>query len=92
MNTSTTQDVLAEVWAIKDSLSASHGHSLKATCRAMYAEQKKHPADFVNLGTMPRQNTTLETTGGAALSPMPSVTPTRPLASMITPAPAVGTA
>ncbi len=50
MKTSSTQDVLAEVWAIKDSLSASLGHSLKATCNAMYAEQKKHPGDFVNLG------------------------------------------
>ncbi len=56
MTTSSTQDVLAEVWAIKDSLSASLGHSLKATCRAMYAEQKKHPADFVNLGATLRQN------------------------------------
>ena len=66
MTTSSTQDVLAEVWAIKDSLSARHGHNLKATCRAMYAEQAKHPGDFVNLGTKPRQNKTLETTGGAA--------------------------
>ena len=41
---------------MKDSLSASLGHSLKATCRAMYAEQKKHPADFVNLGATLRQN------------------------------------
>ena len=60
MNTSTTQDVLAEVWAIKDSLSASLGHNLKATCRALYAEQAKHPADFVNLGTAARQNKVLE--------------------------------
>ena len=70
MTTSSTQDVLAEVWAIKDSLSASHGHSLKATCRAMYAEQQKHPGDFVNLGAVPRQNKTLETTGGASKSPV----------------------
>ena len=56
MTTSSTQDVLAEVWAIKDSLSASLGHSLKATCHAMYAEQKKHPGDFVNLGAAPSQN------------------------------------
>lgn len=68
MKTSSIQDVLAEVWAIKDSLSASHGHSLKATCRAMYAEQQKHPGDFVNLGAAPRQHKTLETTGGAAKS------------------------
>jgi hypothetical protein len=66
MNTSSTQDVLAEVWAIKDSLSASHGHNLKATCRAMYAEQKKRPGDFVNLGASPRQNKKMETTGGAS--------------------------
>ncbi len=70
MTKSSTQDVLAEVWAIKDSLSASLGHSLKATCRAMYAEQKKHPGDFVNLGAAPRQNKTLETTGGASKSPV----------------------
>ena len=56
MTTASTQDVLAEVWAIKDSLSARHGHSLKATCRAMYAEQQKHPGDFVNLGAKPRPN------------------------------------
>ncbi len=56
MTTSSTNDLLAEVWAIKDSLSAHHGHSLKATCRAMYAEQQKHPGDFVNLGASPRQN------------------------------------
>jgi hypothetical protein len=62
MTTSSTQDVLAEVWAIKDSLSASHGHSLKATCRAMYAEQQKHPGDFVNLGAAPKANQ-VEVTG-----------------------------
>jgi hypothetical protein len=66
MKTSSTQDVLAEVWAIKDSLSASLGHSLKATCRAMYAEQKKHPGDFVNLGAATRQNETQETGQSAA--------------------------
>lgn len=69
MNTPPTQDVLAEVWAIKDSLSATHGHSLKATYRAMYTEQKKHPGDFVNLGATPRQNKTRETTGGTRDSP-----------------------
>ena len=68
MTTSSTPDVLAEIWTIKDSLSAGHGHSLKATFRAMYAEQQKHPSDFVNLGTAPRQNKTLETTGGASKS------------------------
>lgn len=70
MNTSSTQDILAEVWAIKDSLSAKQGHSLKATCRAIYAEQAKHPGDFVNLGAKPRQNKSLETTGGARKSPV----------------------
>jgi hypothetical protein len=69
MNTSSTQDVLAEVWAIKDSLSASHGHSLKATCLAMYAEQKKHPDDFVNLGASLRQDKSLETKAGTAKPP-----------------------
>ena len=51
MTTLPTQDALAEIWAIKDSLSASNGHDLKATCRALYAEQEKHPEDFVNLGS-----------------------------------------
>ena len=50
MTASSTQDILAEIWAIKDSLSASVNHDLKATCRALYAEQQKHPEDFVNLG------------------------------------------
>jgi hypothetical protein len=62
MTTTSTNDVLAEVWAIKDSLSASHGHSLKETCRALYAEQQKHPQDFVNLGGAPVQNKPLQTT------------------------------
>ena len=70
MTTSSTEDILAEVWAIKDSLSASLGHSLKATCRAMYAEQASHPGDFVNLGATPAQIKTLETTDGASNSPM----------------------
>ncbi len=70
MTTSSTNDLLAEVWAIKDSLSASLGHSLKATCRALYAEQQKHPGDFVNLGKAPRQNKVLETTGGASKPPV----------------------
>lgn len=68
MNPSSTQDILAEIWAIKDSLSASQGHSLKATCRALYAEQARHPADFVNLGASLGQNKSQETTGGAAKS------------------------
>jgi hypothetical protein len=68
MTTTSTNDVLAEVWAIKDSLSASHGHSLKATCRALYAEQQKHPEDFVNLGAMPIQNKPLQTTGGLRMA------------------------
>ena len=68
MTTSATEDVLAEVWAIKDSLSASHGHNLKATCRAMYAEQQKHPEDFVNLGAAPTQNQPTEKTAAASKS------------------------
>jgi hypothetical protein len=70
MNTSPAQDVLAEVWVIKDSLSARCGHSLEATCRAIYAEQQKHLSDFVNLGAAPRQTETAETTGGASKSPV----------------------
>lgn len=70
MTTSSTQDVLAEVWAIKDSLSASHGHSLKATCRALYAEQRKHPGDFVNLGAALTQNKTQVKTSAAAKPPV----------------------
>ena len=66
MTTSSTPDVLAEVWAIKDSLSARHGHDLKATCRALYAEQQKHPGDFVNLGASPGP----KTTGGAPKIPV----------------------
>ncbi|MBL9115152.1 MAG: hypothetical protein JNJ83_09090 [Verrucomicrobiaceae bacterium] len=58
MNTSSTKDILAEIWAIKDSLSASHRHSLKSTCRAIYAEQQKHPNDFVNLGEAARRDKT----------------------------------
>jgi hypothetical protein len=51
MNTaSPTDDALAEVWAIKDSLSATLGHDLQKTCRLLYAEQEKHPEKFVNLG------------------------------------------
>ena len=78
MTTSSTPDVLAEIWTIKDSLSAGHGHSLKATFRAMYAEQQKHPGVFVNLGATPRQNQTLETTGEAAKSPVARKRQARP--------------
>jgi len=56
MNPSLTDDLLTEIWAIKDSLSLSNGHDLKATCQAMYAEQAQHPEDFVNLGTVSRQD------------------------------------
>ena len=70
MTTPAIHDLLAEVWAIKDSLSAASGHDLKATCRALYAEQQKHPGDFVNLGAMSRQNQTLETARGAAKLPV----------------------
>ena len=49
-------DPLAEVWAIKDALSAKYGHDLNAMCRAMYAEQEKRPGDFVNLGGAARES------------------------------------
>ena len=69
MNISTFRDnTLNEVWAIKDALSAGFGHSLKATCLALYAEQAKHPHDFVNLGVQSRQNQALLATDGAAES------------------------
>ena len=70
MTTSSTNDLLAEVWAIKDSLSASQGHSLKATCRAIYAEQEKHPGDFVNLGAAARQNPMLVIPGVVPPTPV----------------------
>lgn len=50
MKPSPANDLLAEVWAVKDALSAKHGHSLKATCRALFAEQRRNPGAFVNLG------------------------------------------
>ncbi|MEI8310503.1 MAG: hypothetical protein WCH98_07100 [Verrucomicrobiota bacterium] len=50
MTSSAIQDILEEVWKAKDSLSSRFGHDLKATCRALYTEQQKHPGDFVNLG------------------------------------------
>ena len=45
------------VWAIKDSLSASSGHDLKATCHALHDEQQRCPEDFVNLGAAAKQGT-----------------------------------
>ena len=54
MNETTTNEILAQVWEAKDSLSASCGHDLAATCRALYAEQEKHPERFVNLGGLPK--------------------------------------
>ncbi len=50
MTETTTDDILAEVWDAKDSLSASYGHDLSATCRALYAEQEKAPEKFVSFG------------------------------------------
>ena len=63
MNTSPTQDILTEVWEGKDRLSSAFGHDLKATCGALYAEQQRHPRDFVNLGAAPRQYKPLLPTG-----------------------------
>ena len=56
MTSSATPDILEEVWKAKDSLSSRFGHDLKATCRALYAEQQKHPGDFVNLGAALRDS------------------------------------
>ncbi|MES2708448.1 MAG: hypothetical protein V4726_17780 [Verrucomicrobiota bacterium] len=50
MITTPAEDILAEVWAAKDKLSARFGHNLHATCLALYAEQEKNPKQFVNLG------------------------------------------
>ena len=55
MTSSATPDILEEVWKAKDLLSSRFGHDLKATCRALYAEQQKHPGDFVNLGAALRK-------------------------------------
>ena len=66
MTTSPTPDLLAEIWTIKDSLSAASGNDLKATCRALYAEQQKHPGDFVNLGAVPPQPRAQDATRAAA--------------------------
>ena len=49
-------DPIAEIWAIKDALSAKYGHDLNAMCRAIYAEQEKRPGDFVNLGGAARES------------------------------------
>jgi hypothetical protein len=51
MKTTTTNEILAEVWKAKDALSARFGHSLADTCRAIYTEQNAHPERFVNLRT-----------------------------------------
>ena len=56
MTSSATQDILEEVWKAKDSLSSRFDYDLKATCRALYAEQQKHPGDFVNLGAALQKN------------------------------------
>ena len=64
-------DILSEIWAIKDALSARQGHDLKATCRALYAEQQKHPGTYVNLGKGPGGKTRDRSAGranGKALS------------------------
>ena len=78
MTTSTENDPLAEIWAIKDSLSAASGHDLKAACRALYAEQQKHPGDFVNPGALPREDKVPDANGGAAKSPVPRKRRKRP--------------
>lgn len=50
MNVNSPSDtVLAEIWAIKDRLSASSGHELSETCREIYAEQALHPERFLVL-------------------------------------------
>ena len=60
MNGTSSNEILEEVWEAKDALSASFGHDLAATCRALYAEQDKHPERFVNLGkTKEAQKTSL---------------------------------
>jgi hypothetical protein len=70
MNTLSNQDILTEVWEAKDRLSSAFGHDLKATCGALYAEQQRHPGDFVNLGSAPRQNQLRQATGeGPTISP-----------------------
>ena len=61
-------DILTEIWAIKDALSASQGHDLKATCLALYAEQQKRPGAYVNLGKTPRGNGFTGRADGKALS------------------------
>ncbi|MCF6311575.1 MAG: hypothetical protein L3J39_03905 [Verrucomicrobiales bacterium] len=50
MTETTTDEILAEVWNAKDSLSAKFGHNLAATCRSLYAEQAKTPERFVSFG------------------------------------------
>lgn len=41
---------LAEAWWVKDELSAAFNHDLTATCRALHAEQEKHPEKLVDFG------------------------------------------
>ena len=60
MNANPISDtVLEEIWAVKDRLSASTGHELAATCRAIYAEQALAPERFIVL----RQNSHAELPG-----------------------------
>jgi hypothetical protein len=50
MNANPASDtVLEEIWAVKDRLSASTGHEIAATCRAIYAEQALAPERFIVL-------------------------------------------
>ena len=79
MKTSSTQDILAEVWAAKDRLSSALGHDLKATCGALYAEQQKHPRDFVNLGAEPRQSKPVDSTARSPAGGSESTAPTHHL-------------
>ena len=71
MTAEPSPDILTEIWAIKDALSVSQGHDLKATCRALYAEQQKRPGGYVNLGKTTRRNKQERSAGradGKALS------------------------
>ena len=71
MTAEPSPDILTGIWAIKDALSASQGHDLKATCRALYAEQRKHPELYVNLGKNPagkKQERSAGRADGKALS------------------------
>ena len=72
MNT-TSDTVLEEVWAVKDRLSASNGHNLSATCRAIYAEQAEAPGRFLVLGQ--RKNAQQVETQQPPLAALSSTTP-----------------